>query len=68
MEVAGWPPGNDQFQEVVLEEAVLVNWTDSGAHPESTFWVKDAIGGVKMVTTCVAVLLPQALVEVRTTV
>lgn len=68
LDVAGEPPGNDQLTLVVLADDWLTNCTTSGLHPMVLVAVKPAVGGNTMVTDWVAVEVPQALVEVSTTV
>ena len=68
VELNGVPPGKLQAYPVVLADALLVNCTVVDTQPLVGVPVKFAVGGVAMVTTWVAVLVPQALVAVSTTV
>ena len=68
MLVPGLPPGKVHAHEVVLLDDRLLNCTVSGAQPVVLVAEKPADGGVTMVTVLVAVLVPQLLVDVKTTV
>ena len=68
MELAGLPPGNCQLKEAVFAEEVLVYCTLNGAQPLVLDAVNPAVGGVVTTTVWVAVVDPQGLVAVSTTV
>ena len=68
MLVAGVPPSNVQAKSVASALDWLVNVTTRGAQPSSVLAENAACGGSRIVTVCVVVLLPQALVAVSVTV
>ena len=62
------PPGNSQAKVDAFAEEVLLKVTLNGAQPlVDPLTLNPAVGGVTMVTVCVAVEVPQALVAVSTT-